>query len=402
MNSILKMKNRIQPYPWGSQTVIADLLGTDCPSAEPQAELWMGAHPKAPSQVYDQNRWISLPELIRTNPIQVLGKATAVRYHNRLPFLFKVLAAAQPLSIQAHPAKREALCGFARENRLSIALDAPNRNYKDDNHKPEILCALSPFWAVCGFRPIAEILILLDMLGLEELATWVTPLRNQPQAPCLKEFFKALLTISERQKAAVIQATLEKAQRYTEDRMEFQWVLTLGRYYPQDIGILAPILFNLICLQPGQAIYLNAGVAHAYLKGAGMELMANSDNVLRGGLTGKHMDVDELLKIMSFEPTPVQLIEPVSHTAGEGIYPCPAEEFELSRIRVQEGTAYASSLPRGVEILICTQGAVNLIAKETSSRLVLGKGESILVPACHPGYRLEGQGIIFKASGPRG
>jgi mannose-6-phosphate isomerase len=401
MKTILKMKNRIQTYAWGSHTVIAELLGTGCPSDEPQAELWMGAHSKAPSQVHFQGRWVDLPEVIRMHPKQILGKGPAERYQNRLPYLFKVLAAAQPLSIQAHPNKTQALAGFARENHLAIALDAPNRNYKDENHKPEILCALTDFWAVCGFRPIAEMLALLDLLGLDELKAWLEGLRKRPQADQLKYFFKSLMTLTSKHKATVIQTAVEKARRQGDRQPEFQWLLTLQRRYPQDIGILAPVLLNLICLEPGQAIFLDAGVAHAYLQGAGIELMANSDNVLRGGLTSKHIDVEELLKILTFQPAKAQLIEPVVKPGGQRIYPCRAEEFELARIRVQGTSSFESSESRGVEILFCSQGEATVVENENLGCFSLTQGQSILVPACHPGYRLEGPATLFKASGPR-
>ena len=219
-----------------------------------------------------------------------------------LPFLFKVLAAAKPLSIQAHPNRDQAREGFARENRQKISLNAFNRNYKDENHKPEIICALEPFWALKGFRRVEEIILLMDKIGIRaSLEEDLNALRRRPNQEGLKTFFRALINDGEGTADRVLREAVEQCEKLADDDPAFEWVIKLSEAYPDDIGILSPILLNLVHLQPGEAMNIPAGELHAYLEGAGIELMANSDNVLRGGLTPKYVDVSELLNILTFK-----------------------------------------------------------------------------------------------------
>jgi len=285
MKTIGLLKNTIQEYAWGSYTAIPELLGCESPAQAPQAELWLGAHPKAPSMVNCNGRWVSLLELIEQSPEDILGEKVAQRFDNRLPYLFKVLAAAKPLSIQAHPSRTQAKQGFARENRLRIPLDAANRNYKDDNHKPECICALTPFWALNGFRNISDILSLLEKTCHQGLETEITNLREKPDSQGLKRFFHELMTMEPPRQKQVINDALSYAQKHIQEDKVFEWMIHLHNEYPADIGVFAPVILNLICLEPGQAMFLPSGEMHAYLDGVGIELMANSDNVLRGGLT---------------------------------------------------------------------------------------------------------------------
>lgn len=400
MKTIGLLKNTIQEYPWGSYTAIPDLLGSDSPAGSPQAELWMGAHPKAPSLVKCDGRWISLLELIEQNPVDILGKKVAEKFNSRLPYLFKVLAAAKPLSIQAHPSRSQAIKGFERENRLGIPLDAGNRNYKDDNHKPECICALTPFWALNGFRKIPEMLSLMEQAGPQGLEGEIKELRNKPDSRGLKSFFQALMTMSRRRQKQIIDDALKNAQKLSQENQVFKWMINLQHEYPDDIGIFAPILLNLVCLEPGQAMFLPAGELHAYLDGVGIELMANSDNVLRGGLTPKHVDVSALLHVLNFKERKIDILPKELINGCEEIYHSQAEEFILSIIMVKNGTSYASPAKRSVEIVLCTEGKATITDMEKGDIIILVKGSSIIIPAAVAEYCLDGEATLYKASVP--
>ena len=283
MRKIGLLKNTIQEYAWGSRSAIPELLGQSVPADKPQAELWMGAHPKAPSQVFFDGIWRSLPEVIQESPEETLGQKVAARFSNELPFLFKVLAAAKPLSIQAHPNKEQAWQGFARENELGIPFDAPHRNYRDDNHKPEIICALTPFWALNGFRRIEETLSLLEEAKIAGLAEIVSFLRSHSNRDGLKKFFNHLMTMDSGKQGKIVEQAVNFAEKQTPEKPSWTWMIKLNEAYPGDIGVLSPLFLNLVRLEPQQAMYLPAGELHGYLEGVGIELMANSDNVLRGG-----------------------------------------------------------------------------------------------------------------------
>ena len=397
---ISMLKNPIQEYAWGSTSAIPDLLGRDNPESRPQAELWMGAHPKAPSRVQHNGRWVSLTELIAADPAGILGKKVAQDYQNRLPYLFKVLAAAKPLSIQAHPGLDQAREGFQRENARKIPLDAPHRNYRDDNHKPECICALTRFWALSRFRKIPGILAYFEKLNLRQLDVELGNFKKQPTAKGLKQFYTSLMTLDmDRQKHIVDEALGQVRNLESEDPV-FQWMLRLAQDYPADMGVLSPILLNLIRLEPGQAIFLDAGELHAYLEGLGIELMANSDNVLRGGLTPKHVDVPELLRVLKFEDRDVTLLKPEKSIANEFVYPSPAAEFVLSVITLNNEAIYRSPRKRSVEILICTRGKATICDQNDLSETQLGQGCSAIVPACIERYSIQGEGTCYKAGVP--
>jgi mannose-6-phosphate isomerase len=400
MQRIGILKNTIQPYAWGSHTAIAELLGTRPEPDTPQAELWMGAHPKAPSLMAVDAEWVSLEELIERYPQEMLGRRAAVMFHNKLPFLFKVLAAARPLSLQAHPSFAQAQQGFKRENAQGIPLDAPQRNYRDANHKPECICALTPFWVLHGFRKIPEILALGSRLDLAVFEDLLNVLRNRPDAQGLKSFFKALMTLSPAKRALLTEQAVKTALAFASEDPVYRWIGELGKAYPGDVGILGPILLNLILLQPGQALYLPAAELHAYLEGTGIELMANSDNVLRGGLTPKHVDIEELLRVLNFEERTAHVLTPRSTAGGERVYECPAREFVLSTITVVSKTTYSSPRVRGIEILLCTAGAGKVTDQGTGEEVALPKGRAALVPAAVKGYVLEGEAVVYKAAVP--
>ena len=394
------LQNPIQEYAWGSLTAIPDLLDKPSPAEAPQAELWMGAHPKAPSLVETAEKSESMPRLIKKNPQDLLGKAVVKKFGNQLPYLFKVLAAAKPLSIQAHPNLAQARRGFKAENRAGVPLSAPNRNYKDENHKPECLCALTPFWALNGFRKISATLPRLKMCAPRGLKEEIGALERCPDTAGLKRFFKTLLTIKSQHKGEIIQETLKEARKRSDEDPAFQWVLSLQEADPSDIGVLAPFFLNLICLEPGQAMYLAAGELHAYLDGLGIELMANSDNVLRGGLTPKHVDVPELLRVLSFEEREPDILSPRKISDHEITYDSRADEFVLSVICPLGGKRYTSAKDRSVEILFCTEGKATITDLGNDEKTVIQKGGSVVVPAAVKQYRIFGRTTIYKAAVP--
>ena len=400
MRSIKLLKNTVQNYAWGSVTAIPELLGEANPSQEPKAELWMGAHPKAPSFVELDGRWLSLTELIEKFPEKILGKAVASAFDGKLPYLFKVLAAAKPLSIQAHPSLNQARVGFEKETDRGIDIDAPNRNYKDDNHKPECICALSPFWAMHGFRRIPEILAMSAKYCPVGLAGELESLKKHPNPQGLKKFFTDLMTMGSRRQKQVVDEAVDKARQMADANIASHWMKKLSIENPSDIGILAPLLLNLIELKPGEALFLPAGELHAYLEGVGIELMANSDNVLRGGLTSKHIDVAELLKVVNFKPRPVNVLKTVKKNKNEKIYASEAHEFVLSVVCTSTGNPYQSSESRSVEILLCTEGSACLKDKGTQETIKIRKGDSVIIPAAVVGYSISGDAMIYKAAVP--
>jgi len=404
---IYRLENSVQEYAWGSNTAIAELLGRFSPSPVPQAELWMGAHPKAPSIVVSRNRRMTLQEFIDGSPKKVLGSAVSKRFSGTLPFLFKVIAAAKPLSIQAHPNIAQAREGFQRETAQGIPLNAYERSYKDRNHKPEILSALTNFWAMDGFRPLEEMLGLLKRVHFRSIGPVIESLERSPNRSGLKTFFHALMTLLEEQKHAAVGEAVQWAahlrdEEETEKRNVKQWILRLNEEYPGDIGVVCPLILNLVNLQPGDAFFTQAGVLHAYLEGVGIELMANSDNVLRGGLTKKFIDVPELLNILSFEPTYFKKAAVRELEDGVYEYESPADEFSLSRICLRSKNVYEERANRSVSILLCTEGSVSLHAPDKRGEMVMKRGDSVLVPASAGSYRASGHGVLFKASVPRG
>ncbi len=415
MRNFYILENPIQPYAWGSKTAIPELLGNEI-SETPQAELWMGAHPKSPSTAHDGEQDISLIELIEKDPSRMLGSEVAGQY-GHLPYLFKILAASKPLSIQAHPNLSQAEKGFERENLAGIALDAPNRSYKDRNHKPECLCALTPFWGLAGFRKKTDMLDYLKMLCPRTLANEIDMLKEFTGGSGLRAFFHSLMTKKETARDSIIDEAITNAVRLTGNDAVFDWIVKLHMFYPEDIGVIAPGFLNLICLEPGQAIFLPAGQLHAYLDGVGMELMANSDNVLRGGLTPKYIDVPELLNVLDFSEMAVSPLTPKEGLLGEHVFETPAKEFQLSILLVDSDpinsdpidsdnktdkpNAYESGRLQSAEILLCTDGTAEITDHSSQERITLAKGMSIFIAASAERYSIKGAATIYKASVPK-
>jgi mannose-6-phosphate isomerase len=387
------LDNPIQNYAWGSRSALAQLLGR--PVADrPEAELWIGAHPGAPSR---DSSGRSLLELIAEDPRATLGSDVERRFGARLPFLLKVLAVEAPLSLQAHPNLEQARAGFAREQAAGIPLAARERTYKDDNHKPELLCALTPFEALSGFRAPLDSAALFAELGLAELAI-VRALRSSAPEP-LRDAFSALMTLDADAAAKLTADVLARAERASASSGRFQasfaWASTLGRAYPGDIGAVACLLLNHLRLAPLEAVYLEAGRLHAYLSGTGVEIMANSDNVLRGGLTPKHIDVPELLRVLVFDSPPVRPTPTTRRSAAELAYETSAPEFQLSRIDLAPARDCAWQL-RGPELLLCVEGLA--LVEAGSSRQELACGQACFLPAAAGSARVTGTARLFRAA----
>jgi mannose-6-phosphate isomerase len=391
------LENPIRDYAWGSRTAIARLRGEAVPAPFPQAELWMGAHPTAPSSVCVEGRRVSLAALVAEAPEAILGARVVARFGPRLPFLAKLLAAAEPLSIQAHPDARQAREGFARENALGIPLDSEKRSYRDASHKPELLCALEPFEALRGFRTPAEIGRLAQRLGAPGLRAFVDSALAQPVP--LEELFAGLLRLEPgRRRALVAEAAAAAADA---DDPALAWIARLGELHPGDPGAIAPLLLHHLRLAPGEAIFLRPGELHTYLRGFAVEVMASSDNVLRGGLTKKHVDVEELLRILRFEPGSPRILRPEADATGAAAYRAPAAEFEVSVLRIGPGSGFASGERGGVELLLCIRGAAE-VADAHGGSVGLRPGESCLVPAAAGAYSVAGDGELYRVAVPAG
>ena len=395
--SVLVLDNPIQNYAWGSHTAIAELLGRKAPSAQPEAELWIGAHPKAPSRIAEPRGKGTLDRAIQDDPVGVLGSEVCDRFGNELPFLFKVLAAQEPLSIQAHPSQQQARSGWARENAEGIPLDAPRRNYRDLNHKPELLCALSPFLALKGFRPADEIVRGLEPIARPELAAATSRLAHEQTPTALRALFARLMTLEPEEREPLLRRAAAQAARRAGEPA-WQWLKQLLERHPGDVGALAPLYLNLVTLAPGQAFFLPSGELHAYLEGTALEIMANSDNVLRGGLTPKHVDVQELLATLVFDAHAPELVQLDENGPGEKVFRTPAREFELGFLEVGAGRPFTAPGGRGVEILLQLEGECRLAS--AGSALTLARGRSVLVPAALESYVLEGEGRVARARVP--
>lgn len=373
------LENPIRHYAWGSHTAIAAVQGRKFPAEQPEAELWMGAHPGDPSEVPDGR---SLLELIAGDPEANLGADNVRRFGERLPFLMKVLAADGPLSIQAHPDAAQARSGFDAEEAEQIPLDATVRNYVDPYHKPELLVALSDFDALCGFRdPVrsAELLARLDVPGL---AMTVDLLRHGDPAQALREAVTTVMTVPESMRGPlvdqVVTASAELAGADGDGRT-YAMAAALGKTYPGDIGVVLAMMLNHVLLKPGEAIYMPAGNAHAYLRGVGVEIMAASDNVLRGGLTAKHVDVPELLRVLRYEPLSDPRVTPIETGPGVSEWPTPMPEFRLAHARVGGLVDEVRLVAKGPRVLMCWAGQVTL--DDGVAEVTLLPGQAAFVPA---------------------
>lgn len=346
--------------------------------------MWLGAHPADPAYLQTPDGPESLLDAVAADPEGELGAASRSEFGDQLPFLLKVLAADEPLSLQAHPSARQAAEGYEREDAAGIAVNSAVRNYRDRNHKPELVVALDRFEALAGFRDPAATVELLRSLDVDELEPYVNLLAGQSDADGLRALFTTWITLPQPSLDVLVPAVLNGAVRYlsssaTRFGAEARTLLELGERYPADAGVLASLLLNRLTLEPGQGVYLPAGNLHAYLRGLAVEIMANSDNVLRGGLTPKHVDVPELLRVLDFSPASEEALHPATATEGaETRYQTPAREFALSRFDLHAGQS-ARAEETGPRILLCTCGSVRLMID--GEGLDLHCGQAAWVPA---------------------
>ena len=384
-----KLINSVQNYAWGSKTALTDLYGIANPNNLPMAELWMGAHPKSSSKIEDASGQArSLRDVIDADKAALLGDKVAQRF-GELPFLFKVLCADQPLSIQVHPNKQASEIGFAKENAAGIPLDAAERNYKDPNHKPELVFALTPFLAMNAFREFSEIISLLQPVAGAHNA--IAHFLENPNAEALSQLFASLLNMQGEEKShalAVLKAALESQQGEP-----WETIRLIAQFYPDDSGLFSPLLLNVVKLNPGEAMFLFAETPHAYLQGVALEVMANSDNVLRAGLTPKYIDIPELVANVKFvaKPAAELLTQPVKNGA-ELDFPIPVEDFAFSLHDLsQTETTIAQE---SAAILFCVEGEATLHKGE--QRLVLKPGESAFVAANESPVSVNGTGRLAR------
>ncbi len=390
----IPMQNVIQNYAWGSTTAITELFDVPNPKGEPQAEIWMGAHPNGCSELLINGENIRLDEFVEHNKSAILGERTAQQF-NALPFLFKILSADKALSIQVHPDKTSAEKGFAKENQLGIDITSSTRNYKDPNHKPELIYALTPYQAMNGFRDYKEIIRLFSEVNAEALTVHVEQFKAQQNEAGLSQFFSTILSLTGNDKASALEALIQYAntKANTEDGHELESLLIeLARQYPGDIGLFAPLMLHCVTLKPGEAMFLDACTPHAYIKGTGLEIMANSDNVLRAGLTPKHIDIEELLANTICQPKPTEHICLRPEIIGNAQhYPIPVEDFKFS---LYQGDATITC--ESAEMILAIDSEV-VLTHEKGETLRLSKGQSAFVPYQTGKYQVSSAGSYARA-----
>jgi mannose-6-phosphate isomerase len=393
-HKIFKIKGCIQHYAWGGNTFIPEMLGIANNDEAPCAEYWLGAHPSASAQIIDNEIVGTLNELIKKDPSGTLGDATYKAF-GELPYLLKVLDVKQMLSIQVHPTKKEAELGFDREESEGIPINAPNRNYKDRNHKPEVMVALSDFWLLHGFK---EKGLLEKTLADVPEFNILLPLFKREGYQALYQF---VMEMSKEEVNSFLMQTVKREIRYKREGALTKadpgwWVAKLFEGEENiiniDKGVFSIYFFNIVNAKPGEAVFQGAGLPHAYLEGQNIELMANSDNVLRGGLTPKYIDVPELMKHTLFEGIIPQIMKGNEIRTGEKNYPCPVPDFAISKIDLNTNLSYIN-LSVSMEILLVTEGGAVL-----NNSMALKKGEAVcLLPGASYSLISSGHCTLFKA-----
>ncbi|HGS4780298.1 mannose-6-phosphate isomerase, class I [Vibrio cholerae] len=398
-NYLFKLENIIQNYAWGSKTALQSLFGIENLAQQPQAEIWMGAHPNGCSKVQCSDGVYLLSDLIDADKPGMLSPRTAQEF-GELPYLFKVLAADSALSIQVHPDKSSAEVGFAKEEALGIARFHSQRNYRDANHKPELIYALTPYQAMNGFRSFSEIIAFFEPLVTKSHVSKVAALLEQfcenKTSAGLEVFFVGILSLSGEDKIQALKALLTYSYHQVlnqDEHVEFKLILELAQSYPSDIGLFAPLMLNVLTLRPGEAMYLDARTPHAYLKGVGLEVMASSDNVLRAGLTAKHIDVTELARCTIFaeKPRDKLLIKP-TRDGNKQKYSVPVPDFCFECFDKADNEYVEVS---SAEILFAIDGDV-CITHPSGESLLFKKGESVFVPAYAREYTLVANGRVAR------
>lgn len=410
---ILRIQPTIKHYAWGSRTFLPELLGRS-PDGAPWAELWVGTHPGGPSVVPLEEGPRPLDEILRIHEYPGIPDGD-------LPFLCKILAIDAPLSIQCHPTREQAEEGFLREEGLGIPIDASRRNYKDRNHKPEIICALTPMIALSGLREPQEIVAGFAQLDSPFFDQELRPLligETRPSSERLHHFVMTILRLEGVPRARFVEevrAGLEALGTRGTDSPEIELMRRLTHHHPDDPAICAPLYLRLYTLAPGEALYQHAGVLHAYMYGVGLELMANSDNVLRGGLTPKHIDQDELEKVVFWEPSQYRTVEPQMTAPGTAVYPSPSTEFELTRCTLDQ-QRFSLVVTATPVFLLCVSGSCEILrvtpqflpdsahsrapSSSESTRVAKGEVVCMLPSGPHTTMELRGEGVVFFAGIP--
>jgi mannose-6-phosphate isomerase len=396
-NGVYKLKGKVLNYAWGGSAFLPEFLNIPNPEHKPFAEYWMGAHPLAPSELVTAEGNLSLYTLVRENPEQFLSAKTISRF-GELPYLFKVQDVKDILSIQVHPNKEEAEKGFAREEAGGVPINAPNRNYKDKNHKPEVMVALSEFWLLHGFKANAAIAQTLE--NVPEFNILLPFFRKEG----LSALYRFVMEMDQADVNVILTNLIKRELRKKNDgeltkEMPGWWVNKLfhdkKEFGDIDRAVFSLYFFNIVKVNPGEGVFQSAGIPHAYMEGQCVELMANSDNVLRAGLTPKHIDVPELMKHTVFESIVPNVMKGDAVLLGETIYPCPVPDFGIARIELPAGSDYETKA-NSLELLVVTEGGILV-----NNSLVLKRGEAMAVMAGET-YHIQASGhcTLFKAFVP--
>ena len=401
-DKIFKLKGKVQHYAWGGYEFIPHWLGIENTEHKPYAEYWMGAHPSAPSAVCTQNGELSLNQLIHDHHEEFIGEKVYRRF-GELPFLFKILDVKDMLSIQVHPTKAAAEAGFAAEEAAGVRLDSSFRNYKDKNHKPEVMVALSEFWLLHGFREKDSLKKILQ--SVPEFEPLIN-IFNDGDYKALSEYTMHLPHDEVNETLTpLIQKEIQRKQNGELTKADpGWWVSKLYENEPPeewgniDRGVFSVYFFNIVKANPGEAVFQGAGLPHAYLEGQNVELMANSDNVLRGGLTPKHVDVNELLKHTIFEGIVPNVMKGERKESGEINYPCPVPDFGISKIELTANQDYQSTA-NSLEIFVAIDGSAQI--KGMSKNISLKKGKAAIILAGET-YHIstEDYALLYKAFVP--
>ena len=398
MNTAYKLQGIHRHYEWGGNAFIPQLMHVDNAIGKPFAEYWMGAHPSAPAMVETAQGLMALDQMIQENKVAFLGAKTAAQF-GALPYLFKILDVEKMLSIQVHPSKENAEKGFSKEQQAGVPIDATNRNYKDQNHKPEVMVALSDFWLLHGFMPaialkerlssLAPLQILLPEFGQDDYAGLYSHFMRLDQTATDK-ILKPLLEIAVHEVAA---GKVDKTHPHWWANKYYGGIVPSSNI---DKGILSIYILNIVNVPKYQGVFQGAGLLHAYLEGQNIELMANSDNVLRGGLTPKHIDIEELLQHIQFEPTYPSMLKGDFTSSNELQFPCPVPDFGLTKITITPGETYTNKTS-SFEMFLVMQGDVQLDGMD------LKPGELAAVKA-GAAYHIQQTGsetaVIFKSFVP--
>lgn len=409
MKKVFPIKGAIQNYAWGGKEFIPKLMSVKNNDSQPFAEVWLGAHQRGPAKLQMDGKEISLKDFLEKNP-NALGEKVIEKFGKKLPYLFKVLDVNQMLSIQSHPTKKAAEIGFAKEEKAGIPITAFDRNYKDDNHKPEVMVAMTEFWLLHGFKTLEAIEeVLKSVPEFKMLLEYYQRILQKEVDNKLFHFYKNLMEMSQKTVDEILQPLAERlsldfvANKLPKSSPDYWAALAFrdnmleGGHF--DRGVFSIYIFNLVCLQKGEGIFQDAGIPHAYLEGVNMELMANSDNVFRGGLTVKHVDVNELLEHVVFKAVTPNILTGTEIEKGVKVYKTPAPDFELTRIFLKDFESYSCADAKTPETLIVMKGEV--IVQSENDEFRLKRGEAFFA-ASGAEYNLvsDGTSEIFRANVP--